>query len=211
MLFHLYQIYSGKICLASSPHPTSANSIVIACLLAICVSCGHSYTLVFNLTFNDCDRLVEAKKGTALLLDNAALLSQYFALKRVIALTERHIQKTKRFFSWVVLASITINVANFITTFLHSSMIKNVMAEEKYDYDTTVLLVLFAIQFLMPADYLFSFTMAATWSNLLIRYYQSGAFEYRQPSEEIDQIMQSSESNVPRKNQESHDSKTKKT
>uniref|UniRef100_A0A915DUY7 Uncharacterized protein n=1 Tax=Ditylenchus dipsaci TaxID=166011 RepID=A0A915DUY7_9BILA len=89
-------------------------------------------------------------------------------------------------------------------------MLKNVMAEAKYDYDTVILLVSSAIQFFMPGDYLFSFTMAAIWSNLLIRYYQSRAFEYRQPSKEIDNTIKSSRTEVG-KNQQSHHLKSEMT
>uniref|UniRef100_A0A915DCV8 XK-related protein n=1 Tax=Ditylenchus dipsaci TaxID=166011 RepID=A0A915DCV8_9BILA len=77
-----------------------------------------------------------------------------------------------------------VNCAYFGTTFFHSGTIKSVLEEYDFKDETGLLIAYFFLQLFAPLDYLYFFTTAGTWMELLYRYFKVGAFELERKPEE---------------------------
>ncbi|KAL3100438.1 hypothetical protein niasHS_001741 [Heterodera schachtii] len=146
---------------------------------------------VLELNFQRIDGflpLSEAILRTAsLVLIQSAEWLQFCSLQRVMALHFEDVYATRRFLPVVTLAAIIVNWVGFGTTFFETNSIKYQLGLEHRHFSQSTLISMIFTQTIYPADYLFCFTAAGCWTDVLLRYMELGLFQLG-PSMELDEL-----------------------
>ncbi|CAD6190697.1 unnamed protein product [Caenorhabditis auriculariae] len=106
---------------------------------------------------------------------------QYFAIRRLLALSDRDCKATKSFLPLVGLGGLLIAWVHFGITFFATSLIKYELTDETFRFSSTTLICMIFTQTLFPADYLFAFTVSGCYLELLQRYLNFGFFQLGEP------------------------------
>ncbi|CAI4222136.1 unnamed protein product [Auanema sp. JU1783] len=106
---------------------------------------------------------------------------QYFAVRRILAMTDRDCRATKRFIPLIAAGGLLIAWIHFGITFFDTSLIKYQLTDETFRFSETALICMIFTQTIFPADYLFAFTVSGCYLELLQRYLNMGFFQIGQP------------------------------
>ncbi|CAP26454.2 Protein CBG05891 [Caenorhabditis briggsae] len=106
---------------------------------------------------------------------------QYFAVRRLLALSDKDCIATKRFLPLAFLAGLLLAWIHFGVTFFETSLIKYQLTDEKFPFSSTTLICMIFTQTLFPADYLFAFTVSGCYLEFLQRYLNMGYFQLGEP------------------------------
>jgi hypothetical protein len=95
---------------------------------------------------------------------------QFMSLRRILALSDRDIYSSKSFLPIVAISLFIANCIRFAVTFFETTTIKYQLAhEDDYGFSTVTLTCMIITQTIYPADYLFTFTVAGCWMDLIYR------------------------------------------
>lgn len=92
------------------------------------------------------------------------------AVRRLLALSDRDLRSIRHFLPAVSLAGFAVGWVHFGMTFLDTSLIKYQLTDETYNFSKGTLISMIFTQIIYPADYLFGFTVAGCWSDIVLRY-----------------------------------------
>uniref|UniRef100_A0A915E691 Gustatory receptor n=1 Tax=Ditylenchus dipsaci TaxID=166011 RepID=A0A915E691_9BILA len=95
---------------------------------------------------------------------------QLLCLRRIMALHFEDIHQTKGFLPSVALCSVLINWVCFGMTFFETNLIKYQLSKHDFGFSQPTLISMIFTQTIYPADYLFTFTAAGCWMDVLLRY-----------------------------------------
>uniref|UniRef100_A0A7E4VYH9 Otopetrin-2 n=1 Tax=Panagrellus redivivus TaxID=6233 RepID=A0A7E4VYH9_PANRE len=118
---------------------------------------------------------------SSLTLTEITQWSQYLVVRRLLALSNRDLRDVKAFLPTIALAGCFCGWIHFGITFLETSLIKYQLSDETFHFSEVTLISMIFTQTLFPADYLFAFTVAGCWMDLIIRYMEMGAFQLGVP------------------------------
>ncbi|EGT36266.1 hypothetical protein CAEBREN_21337 [Caenorhabditis brenneri] len=105
----------------------------------------------------------------------------YFAVRRLLALSDKDCIATKRFLPLCCFAGLLLAWIHFGVTFFETSLIKYQLTDEKFPFSSTTLICMIFTQTLFPADYLFAFTVSGCYLEFLQRYLNMGYFQLGEP------------------------------
>ncbi|CAD5218442.1 unnamed protein product [Bursaphelenchus okinawaensis] len=107
---------------------------------------------------------------------------QFMSLRRILALSNRDIRSSRRFLPSIAIASFMANVVNFGLTYFETTIIKYQIGHEKeFGFSAVTLMSMIVTQIIYPADYLYAFTVAGCWMDLIYRYTRIGYFQLGPP------------------------------
>ncbi|KAL3125396.1 hypothetical protein niasHT_002124 [Heterodera trifolii] len=131
-------------------------------------------------------------RTASLVLIQSAEWLQFCSLQRVMALHFEDVYATRRFLLVVTLAAIIVNWVGFGTTFFETNSIKYQLGLEHRHFSQSTLISMIFTQTIYPADYLFCFTAAGCWTDVLLRYMELGLFQLGPPMEldELEELEQ---------------------
>ncbi|KAI1724947.1 hypothetical protein Ddc_06223 [Ditylenchus destructor] len=111
---------------------------------------------------------------------------QLFCLRRIMALHFEDVHSSKAFLPSVALCSLMINWVCFGMTFFETNIIKYQLSKPDFNFSQATLISMIFTQTIYPADYLFTFTAAGCWMDVLLRYMEMGLFQLGKPCLETD-------------------------
>uniref|UniRef100_A0A1I8AYE3 Otopetrin-3 n=1 Tax=Meloidogyne hapla TaxID=6305 RepID=A0A1I8AYE3_MELHA len=117
----------------------------------------------------------------SLTLIQASQWLQYLCLHRIMALHFEDVHATRRFLPIVALAAVVVNWVGFGVTFFETNTIKYQLGLEELRFSQSTLIIMIFTQTIYPADYLFCFTAAGCWTDVLLRYVEMGLFQLGPP------------------------------
>lgn len=92
------------------------------------------------------------------------------SLRRILALSDRDVYSSRRFLPVVGISLFISNCVNFAVTFFETTIIKYQLShEDDYGFSTVTLTSMIITQTIYPADYLYAFTVAGCWMDLIYR------------------------------------------
>jgi len=103
-----------------------------------------------------------------------------------MALHFEDIHQTRAFLPSVALCSVMINWVCFGMTFFETNIIKYQLSKADFNFSQATLISMIFTQTIYPADYLFTFTAAGCWTDVLLRYMEMGFFQLGKPCLELD-------------------------
>uniref|UniRef100_A0A914Z577 Uncharacterized protein n=1 Tax=Panagrolaimus superbus TaxID=310955 RepID=A0A914Z577_9BILA len=106
---------------------------------------------------------------------------QYLSVRRLLALSDRDCRAVVHFLPVVSVCGFICGWVHFGVTFLDTSTIKYQLTDEKFQFSQVSLVCMIFTQTLFPADYLYGFTVAGCWMDLIIRYIEMGTFQLGVP------------------------------
>ncbi|CAJ0602617.1 unnamed protein product, partial [Cylicocyclus nassatus] len=106
---------------------------------------------------------------------------QYFSVRRILAMSDKDCQATKKFLPMAALGGLLMAWIHFGITFFDTSLIKYQLTDETYNFSQTTLICMIFTQTIFPADYLFAFTVSGCYLELLQRYLNMGFFQLGTP------------------------------
>uniref|UniRef100_A0A8R1I828 Uncharacterized protein n=1 Tax=Caenorhabditis japonica TaxID=281687 RepID=A0A8R1I828_CAEJA len=106
---------------------------------------------------------------------------QYFAVRRLLALSDEDCKATKRFLPLACFGGLLLAWVHFGVTFFETSTIKYQLTDENFKFSSTTLICMIFTQTLFPADYLFAFTASGCYLELMQRYLNMGYFQIGEP------------------------------
>uniref|UniRef100_A0A0N5AA32 XK-related protein n=1 Tax=Syphacia muris TaxID=451379 RepID=A0A0N5AA32_9BILA len=112
---------------------------------------------------------------------HVTLWVQYLAIRKILAISNHDAKATKQFLSFIALAGCLLGWIHFGCTFLETTIIHFQLDEEKYGFSQSTLMTMIFTQTLFPADYLYGFTVAGCWLEVIIRYIEFGFFQLGEP------------------------------
>lgn len=86
-----------------------------------------------------------------------------------MALHIEDINYTKGFLPNVAICSVLINLVGFGMTFFETNLIKYQLSKQDFHFSQTTLISMIFTQTIYPADYLFAFTAAGCWTDVILR------------------------------------------
>lgn len=98
-----------------------------------------------------------------------------------MALSDRDVRATKHFLPTIALGGFISGWIHFGVTFLDTMTIKYQLTDESFKFSEVTLISMIFTQTLFPADYLYAFTVACSWSELILRYKEMGTFQLGAP------------------------------
>ncbi|CAB3406431.1 unnamed protein product [Caenorhabditis bovis] len=107
--------------------------------------------------------------------------SQYFAVRRLLALSDADCIATKSFLPFAFIGGLLMAWVHFGITFFETALIKYQLTDETFQYSSTTLICMIFTQTLFPADYLFAFTVSGCYLEFLQRYLNMGFFQLGEP------------------------------
>uniref|UniRef100_A0A915E935 Sulfhydryl oxidase n=1 Tax=Ditylenchus dipsaci TaxID=166011 RepID=A0A915E935_9BILA len=116
-------------------------------------------------------------RSSALIMTHISEWLQLFCLRSIIALHLEDIQECRIFLPSVAVSSILVNWVSFATTFFETNLIKYQLGKPEYYFSQRTLISMIFTQTIYPADYLFTFTAAGCWADVLVRYIELGYFQ----------------------------------
>ncbi|KAI6215994.1 hypothetical protein M3Y94_00450600 [Aphelenchoides besseyi] len=138
--------------------------------------------LVFQATNYFISPLSCILRNISLLTIISAEWLQFFSLRRILALSDRDVNSSRSFLPICAIAAFFANCASFGVTFFETTTMKYQIAHEKeYGFSKVTLMSMIITQTIYPADYLFNFTTAGCWMDLIYRYSRMGYFEMGKP------------------------------
>ncbi|CAJ0587729.1 unnamed protein product, partial [Mesorhabditis spiculigera] len=117
----------------------------------------------------------------SLLLTHTCQWLQYFAIRRILSMSDRDFVSTKAFLPVAGVAGLVIAWVQFGYTFFDTSLIKYQLTDETFRFSSTTLICMIFTQTIFPADYLFHFTVSGCYLEMLQRYLQMGYFQLGTP------------------------------
>uniref|UniRef100_A0A183CEJ0 Lipase_3 domain-containing protein n=1 Tax=Globodera pallida TaxID=36090 RepID=A0A183CEJ0_GLOPA len=131
-------------------------------------------------------------RTSSLVLIQTAEWMQFCSLQRVMALHFEDVYATRRFLPFVTLAAIIVNWVGFGTTFFETNSIKYQLGLQDHHFSQSTLISMIFTQTIYPADYLFCFTAAGCWTDVLLRFMELGLFQLGPPMEldELEELEQ---------------------
>uniref|UniRef100_A0A914H8Z0 Uncharacterized protein n=1 Tax=Globodera rostochiensis TaxID=31243 RepID=A0A914H8Z0_GLORO len=131
-------------------------------------------------------------RTSSLVLIQSAEWMQFCSLQRVMALHFEDVYATRRFLPFVTLAAIIVNWVGFGTTFFETNSIKYQLGLQDHHFSQSTLISMIFTQTIYPADYLFCFTAAGCWTDVLLRFMELGLFQLGPPMEldELEELEQ---------------------
>ena len=87
-----------------------------------------------------------------------------------MALSDRDINASKSFLPLIAISAFIANCVNFGVTFFDTTIVKYQIAhEDEYGFSAVTLISMIITQTMYPADYLYAFTAAGCWMDLIYR------------------------------------------
>ncbi|CAK5085450.1 unnamed protein product [Meloidogyne enterolobii] len=120
-------------------------------------------------------------RTVSLTLIQASQWLQYMCLHRIMALHFEDVHATRRFLPIVALSAVVVNWVGFGVTFFETNTIKYQLGLEELRFSQSTLIIMIFTQTIYPADYLFCFTAAGCWTDVLLRYVEMGLFQLGPP------------------------------
>lgn len=102
---------------------------------------------------------------------------QFLSLRRLMALHFEDVYATRHFLPCVTLVAIIVNWVGFGMTFFETNTIKYQLGLSEHGFSESTLISMIFTQTIYPADYLFCFTAAGCWTDVLLRYAEMGLFQ----------------------------------
>lgn len=90
-----------------------------------------------------------------------------------MALSHDDCHSTRAFLPNMALCAVLINWASFGMTFFETNLIKYQLSRPEFNFSQSTLVSMIVTQTIYPADYLFAFTAAGCWTDVLLRYFYS--------------------------------------
>uniref|UniRef100_A0A914UQT8 Fatty acid hydroxylase domain-containing protein n=1 Tax=Plectus sambesii TaxID=2011161 RepID=A0A914UQT8_9BILA len=106
---------------------------------------------------------------------------QYLSVRRLLALSDKDVYAGRRFLPAIAIAGVILSWIHFGCTFLDTAVIKYQLTDAKFQFHSTTLICMIFTQTIFPADYLYAFTASGCWLELIMRYIDSGFFQFGQP------------------------------
>lgn len=98
-----------------------------------------------------------------------------------MALSDRDCRAVVHFLPVISVCGFLSGWVHFGVTFLDTSTIKYQLTDEKFLFSQVSLVCMIFTQTLYPADYLYGFTVAGCWLDIIIRYMEMGTFQLGVP------------------------------
>jgi len=96
-------------------------------------------------------------------------LLQILIFSPIINIIFRDVHATRRFLPIVALSAVVVNWVGFGVTFFETNTIKYQLGLEELRFSQSTLIIMIFTQTIYPADYLFCFTAAGCWTDVLLR------------------------------------------
>ncbi|VDD90040.1 unnamed protein product [Enterobius vermicularis] len=155
-------------------HRASARGDVII-LFGCCVFLFVKFLLqLMEDTFQFTDNYYNVKEAVT-------LWTQFLAIRKILAISDKDAKKTRHFLSFVAVSGCLLGFIHFGSTFLETTIIHYQLDEKDYGYSKRTLMTMIFTQTLFPADYLYGFTVASCWLEVIIRYIEIGFFQVGEP------------------------------
>ncbi|GMT25526.1 hypothetical protein PFISCL1PPCAC_16823, partial [Pristionchus fissidentatus] len=116
-----------------------------------------------------------------LALTHWAQWTGYFALRRILAMSTRDVIDCKFFLPLAALGGFFFSWIHFGGTFLDTTDIKYQLTDETFRFSAVTLICMIFTQTIFPAEYLYAFTAAGCYAEVLHRYLEIGTFQIGNP------------------------------